>query len=247
MAYVLSLAALVAIIGAAAGVSYRKAVLVQSWQSGLLYWDGAFVQVLSAGRHVLWGDPKRRQVALMPRNLQIHTSGPVDVLSADRFAYRLTASLTFTITDPRKAYEDQYAQRLRLAVNDALATLASERTLEAMLGDRADLPAKILERAAVATPDLALDQAVIGPLQLPPETRRLFTNVERAKLEAQATLERARGEQAALRSLANAARMLKDNPDLMNLRLLQALGAKGTTLVLNQGGPGPWTPGPPST
>ena len=52
-----------------------------------------------------------------------------------------------------------------------------------------------------------------------------------------AALERARGEHAALRSPANAARLLKDNPDLMNLRLLQALGSggKGTTLVLGDG------------
>jgi hypothetical protein len=74
---------------------------------------------------------------------------------------------------------------------------------------------------------------------LPPEIRRLFTEVERAKLEGLATLERARGEHAALRSLANAARMLKGNPELMNLRVLQALssssGKRQSTVVLGQG------------
>ena len=74
---------------------------------------------------------------------------------------------------------------------------------------------------------------------LPPEVRRLLTEVERAKLEGQASLERARGEQAALRSLANAARMLKGNPELMNLRVLQAMsgttGRTQPTLVLGQG------------
>jgi len=45
-------------------------------------------------------------------------------------------------------------------------------------------------------------------------------------------LERARGESAALRNLANAARMLDENPSLLQLRALQALGeSSGNTLL----------------
>jgi hypothetical protein len=48
-----------------------------------------------------------------------------------------------------------------------------------------------------------------------------------------AALEKARGETAALRSLANAARMMDDNPNLLQLRALQALAdSGGNTLVL---------------
>ena len=80
-----------------------------------------------------------------------------------------------------------------------------------------------------------ISQAELGSVILPPELRKMTTEVERARLEGLAQLERARGEQAALRSLANAARMLKDNPELMKLRLLQSVGgAKGATLVLGE-------------
>ena len=65
----------------------------------------------------------------------------------------------------------------------------------------------------------------------------MFTEVERSRVEAEAALERARGEQAALRALANAARLIKDNPALANLRFLQTLetapGAK--TFVIGSG------------
>jgi hypothetical protein len=48
-----------------------------------------------------------------------------------------------------------------------------------------------------------------------------------------AALERARGETAALRNLANAASLVKDNPALMQLRLFQSLSeSSGNTLVL---------------
>jgi hypothetical protein len=56
-----------------------------------------------------------------------------------------------------------------------------------------------------------------------------------AKQEGRAALERARGESAALRNLANAARVLEGNPALMNLRLMHSLSAAknaGNTLVL---------------
>jgi len=65
----------------------------------------------------------------------------------------------------------------------------------------------------------------------------------KARQEGLAALERARGETAALRSLANAAHLIERNPALMQLRLLQAVGQNsGNTVVLGvpaQSGPIP--------
>jgi hypothetical protein len=48
-----------------------------------------------------------------------------------------------------------------------------------------------------------------------------------------AALEKARGETAALRNLANAAQLVERNPYLLQLRLLQVLGQQpGNTVVL---------------
>jgi regulator of protease activity HflC (stomatin/prohibitin superfamily) len=67
----------------------------------------------------------------------------------------------------------------------------------------------------------------------PGEMKKAFAQVVKAQKEAQAALEKARGEIAALRSLANAARMIDDNPNLLQLRALQALtDCDGNTLVL---------------
>jgi hypothetical protein len=79
----------------------------------------------------------------------------------------------------------------------------------------------------------------VRDLMLPADIRRVATEAARVKFEAAASLERARGEQAALRALNNAARLLKGNPELMNLRVLQALSASNgktaPTLVLSGG------------
>jgi hypothetical protein len=85
--------------------------------------------------------------------------------------------------------------------------------------------------------------AEIKDVMFPADLKRAFSEVLKAKQEGQAALERARGESAALRNLANAARVLDGNPALMNLRLMQSLTSAqnaGSTLVV--GVPGGFVP-----
>lgn len=50
-----------------------------------------------------------------------------------------------------------------------------------------------------------------------------------------AALERARGETAALRAMANGAKLLADHPELAQLRMVQAAAAHGGSVVLHLG------------
>ena len=80
---------------------------------------------------------------------------------------------------------------------------------------------------------LNLISADVKDIMFPGEMKKVFAQVVKAQKEGQAALERARGETAALRNLANAARTLDDNPNLLQLRALQALSdSSGNTLVL---------------
>ena len=212
--------------------------VVQNWERGALYRDGRFVRLLPPGRYTDW--TFGRQYVQTHRDGPTYVSlGPLDVLSSDRMPYRLQTHAEFEVTDTRLWLENEGYFALRLAVEGCLRQTASTRTLSAMMDEVGDMGA-----IAGALPD---DQArgfrVLGilgaSLILPPEIRRLFSEVERGRLEGLAALERARGEQASLRALNNAARLLKGNPELMNLRLLQAVqstGKGGNTIVVGQGG-----------
>jgi hypothetical protein len=59
--------------------------------------------------------------------------------------------------------------------------------------------------------------------------------VATARAQGQAVLERARSEVAVTRALANAARMIAEQPALLQLRTLQAVEAGGATVVLTTG------------
>jgi regulator of protease activity HflC (stomatin/prohibitin superfamily) len=74
----------------------------------------------------------------------------------------------------------------------------------------------------------------VRDVMLPGELRKAFSEVLKAKQEAQVTLERARSESAALRNLANAARLVENVPALATLRFFQSLESSGSrTVVMN--------------
>jgi len=230
---------------------HEKGILatVYEWEHALLYINGRFSHLLPPGRHFNLSFGARRDIYTLRRYAQFLTTTPLDVTSADKLVFRLAATVTYEITDPRQAFEvNDLDAHLRLAVTTAMTKLAADHTLEAFLTDRAALDERLLAMLTAPIAGCVIKTAAIAAVTLPPEIRRLFTEVERAKLEGLATLERARGEHAALRSLANAARMLKGNPELMNLRVLQALsapnGKRSPTVVLGQGALFPIGEGP---
>ncbi|WP_407527166.1 SPFH domain-containing protein [Methylobacterium oryzisoli] len=210
---------------------------IHEWEQGLLYIDGRFARVLGPGRYRTLGR-RDRLVVVLPRSVAFEHLFALEVTSSDRLLYRVSATIAFEIIDPRAAHEGNHREAIKLAVTDALVHAAAARSVEAMLADRPGLGAGLVSTLAQPVAGCRIVSITLTALTLPPELRRLYAEVERARLESQAALERARGEQAALRSLANAARMLKGNPELMNLRLLQALspsgGKGGATLVLGR-------------
>ena len=149
--------------------------------------------------------------------------------------------------DPVKAaHETQNWQGdLYNAAQLALRAVVNGVAVEALLNQRLEIGAQLLARVQpeVAKIGINVRAVEVKDLIFPADLKRAFGEVLKAKQEGQAALERARGEGAALRNLANAARVLEGNPALMNLRLMQSLSAArtaGNTLML--GVPGGFVP-----
>ena len=210
--------------------------VVSDGQVGLLYRHGVFVRLLKAGRHVLWGFGW----TLSPmdvRKTSLLVAGQ-DVLTADNVGLKLSLLVTYQVADPAKAAHETQNWQVDLynAAQIALRAIVGAVAVEALLSQRLDIGAQLLARvqpeaAKVGVNVLAVE---VKDVMFPADLKRAFSEVLKAKQEAQAALERARGESAALRNLANAARVLEGNPALMNLRLLQSLSSAqnaGNTLV----------------
>jgi len=73
----------------------------------------------------------------------------------------------------------------------------------------------------------------VKDLMFPGPLKKVFAQVTEARQQGLAAVEKARGETAALRGPANAARLVDANPALLHLRTLQQLSASsGNTLIV---------------
>ena len=215
----------------------RHTHIVSEGFVGLLYHKGKFVHVLAAGRHAHWG----RKFAIRcvdVRRASLLVPGQ-DVLTADNVGLKLSLLVTYQVADAAKAMHDtqNWLGDVHNAAQLALRAVVGGVAVEALLNQRLEIGAQLLARVQPEAVKIGVNvlSVEVKDVMFPADLKRAFSDVLKAKQEGQAALERARGESAALRNLANAARVLEGNPALMNLRLMQSLSAAqnaGNTLVL---------------
>lgn len=230
--YALVLMAVVILVGVISLLNAFRRVRVNSWERTAVHVDGVLDRLLEPGVHRLWKGHGRVTVTPISLDQQVRWI-KADVLSAERMPLRLTASVLFRVENAELSVREPIEPRIELAVQSALTRLASETPLDALLAHAPETTDILAAQVGEIVGAARIERVEISAVTLPPEIRRLLSDVERARLDGLAALERARSEQASLRSLANAARLLKDNPELAQLRLLQtAETAKATTIVI---------------
>jgi regulator of protease activity HflC (stomatin/prohibitin superfamily) len=236
----------IAVVIALPGIKkLRHAFDVPEGWAGLVYHHGLYVRRNNAGRHVLWGFGWTVKFIDL-RKASLLVAGQ-EVLTADNVGLKLSLLISYSVTEPVKAaHETQNWQGdlynvTQLAVRGVVSGVA----VEALLNQRLEIGAQLLARVQPEAAKIGINVLTIEvrDVMFAADLKRAFADVLKAKQEGQAALERARGESASLRNLANAARLLDGNPALQNLRLMQSLAAAhntGNTLVL--GMPGGFVP-----
>ncbi|MBE9064322.1 slipin family protein [cf. Phormidesmis sp. LEGE 11477] len=213
-------------------------ITVFEYERGLEYIKGRFRRELPPGQYwvtPIFGSRMIRKVDI--RSQYVSVPGQ-EILTADGIGLKVSLNVVYEVISPEVAINQvaAYSTALYKIVQDGLREVVSEVSMEDLLMNRNILSQQILERAtpAVAPLGLRLTQVSIRDLMLPGKLRDLYAQVAQAKQEGVAQLERARGESAALRNLANAARMINDNPNLLKLRWLQALEqSTGNSFVIS--------------
>ncbi|MGB7964013.1 MAG: SPFH domain-containing protein [Propionicimonas sp.] len=217
-----------------AGLLHRR-VTVDPWEQAVTHRDGVITQVLAAGRYRL----PRRAIALIldtrPHQLVVNAQ---EILTADAISVRVSAVAEVTLADARAAVTQSLDgdaviyQAIQIALREAITT----RTLAEVLADRAGISAALLAPARSAAGGVGLEvfAAVVRDLTVAQEARVVLAEVALESQRSKIVLERARTEVAATRALANAARIMAENPGLLQLRMVQS-APSGATVVINTG------------
>ena len=210
---------------------------VQPWEVLLERRDGEATVVLGPGRHVVRRRAEHQLVDLRERLDLVPTQ---EVLTADGVTAKVSAVFRWTVADPVA-----FTERLRdpvgavyLAIQLGLRDVLAGQEAEALVrAPRSRLAEGVRDQAAVAAAEVGirLVDVVVKDVVLPGDLRAAYAELVVGRHRAQAQLEAARAETAALRSLANGAKLLDDHPSLAQLRLVQAL-PPGSRVELVQAG-----------
>lgn len=234
MTQLVVLLAVVVVVIAFLVASRVRTVTVFEYERGLLYVRGRFQSLLEPGRYRLWTSARTiSKVDVRPRVIAVPGQ---EVLTADGLAVKVSLAVALRTADPRRWHEtvDVPDAFVYSALQVALREVVAAGTLEELLAGRGTLADEVRERvgAAAEAVGVVVDSLALRDVMVPAEIRRAAADVVTARAEGQAVLERARSEVAATRALANAARMIAEQPALLQLRTLQAVEAGGATVVL---------------
>lgn len=208
-------------------------ITVGAHQRALEFLDGRLSRVLQPGRY-------RRRLRAIYRAVdvrdQLYAVPLQEIPAADGVQVKVSAQLRFYVADP-VAYDqvainptDLVYASVQQALRDAVSQLPSAELFGAA---RADLGRQLTEAATRAGAEVGVGIRGVGikDVLLPSELRNATLEALVVQRQGQAKLEAARAETAALRSMANAAKLLDDHPALARLRLVQA-APYGTKIVI---------------
>jgi regulator of protease activity HflC (stomatin/prohibitin superfamily) len=220
-------------------LSSVRQVTVFEYERGLRYRRGRFSGVLPPGAYWVW--PRWTTIVRIDvRPVYIVVPGQ-EVVTADGIGLKVSVSAKYQVADPERAINAvaSYQTALYTQLQLALREIVAGSPVDYLLEQRADVNRRLHERCTTAAQEfgITLLEAAVKDVMFPGELKKVFAQVVKARQEGLAALERARGETAALRSLANAAALLEQRPSLLHLRLLQSIGqTSGNTVVVGMSG-----------
>jgi regulator of protease activity HflC (stomatin/prohibitin superfamily) len=202
--------------------------LVRQHQRGLLYVRGKLERTLEPGRYAFWTHPEAPvEISVIDvRREQVQLAGQ-ELMTRDKVTLRLTLTAEYAIENPALAESAVTSVRdsVYLIVQLAARQFVSGATLDELLEGRDGMTA-FLEREtrpqALAF-GVRVEKVGVKDVVLPGEMKSLLNRVIEAEKEAAANVILRREETAAMRSLANTARVMADHPVLLRLKELEAM------------------------
>jgi len=200
---------------------------VEQGVAGVYFKDGVYVETFGPGQYMFWrnmGKVKLYHVDM--RETVLDLSGQ-EIMTSDKVTLRMNAVITYRVVDALKsvAVVGDSKQALYREAQLALRAVIGTFDLDTLLSDKEQVGQDLENTIKVRAAEFGIDVLALGirDIILPGDMKDLMNKVIEAKKTADANLIMRREETAAMRSQANTARLLDNNPTLMRLRELDVL------------------------
>jgi regulator of protease activity HflC (stomatin/prohibitin superfamily) len=212
--------------------------ILREYERGVVFQLGRFWKVKGPGLVlVIPGLQQMVRVDLRTVTLDVP---PQDVISRDNVSVKVNAVLFFRVMDPKRAIievENYLAATSQLA-QTTLRVVLGKHELDEMLAERERLNLdiqRILDEQTDAW-GIKVTNVEIKHVDLNENMVRAIARQAEAERERRAKVIHAEGEKQAAASLLEAARMLAEQPEAMQLRYMQTMtqvaGDRASTVVL---------------
>ncbi|MBC2664804.1 slipin family protein [Novosphingobium flavum] len=211
--------------------------ILREYQRGVVFTLGRFTGVKGPGLILLV--PFVQQMVRTDLRTTVLDVPPQDVISHDNVSVRVNAVIYFRIIDPEKAIiqvEDFLNATSQLA-QTTLRSVLGKHELDEMLAERDRLNSDIQEilDAHTAAWGIKVGNVEIKQVDITETMIRAIARQAEAERERRAKVINAEGEQQAAQKLLEAATILGQRPEAMQLRYLGTLnfiaGDKNSTIV----------------
>ena len=200
-------------------------VTVPDGAMGVRFVDGAIDVTLPPGRHAAFTIEQQVSVVSIDLRERVVNVQGQDIMTKDKVTLRLNASMTYRVIDVKQLVTSSKNadEILYLSVQLGLREQVALHTLDEILSDRSVVGAQVRPAASARAKELGLEVLDFGvkDIILPGEMKALLNKVIEAQKTAEANVILRREETAAVRSMAQTAKILVETPVLMRLKELE--------------------------
>lgn len=212
--------------------------IVKEYERGVVYTLGKYTSIRSPGLNLVI--PVIQTMSIVDMRVRAEDIPPQDVISKDNVSVKVNAVVYYKIVEPANAInrvEDFMVATSQLA-QTTLRSVLGKHELDEMLASRDKLNSDIREMLDAQTEGwgVKVTNVEIKHVDIDPSMVRAIAKQAEAERERRAKIINAEGELQAAQQLDQAAEILAQRPETMQLRYLGTLqeftNAKGSTIVL---------------
>ena len=200
--------------------------ILREYERGVIFTLGRFTGVKGPGLIVLI--PLVQQMVRVDLRVRVLDVPTQDVISRDNVSVRVNAVIYFRVIDPERAtiQVEDFMQATSQLAQTTLRSVLGKHDLDEMLAERDKLNNDIQEILDTQTDAWGIKVAnvEIKHVDIDPTMVRAIARQAEAERERRAKVIHAEGEQQAAQKLLEAANILSQQPEAMQLRYLGTLG-----------------------
>ncbi len=212
--------------------------IIKEFERGVVYTFGKYTSSRGPGINLVF--PGIQQMHLVDMRVRTDDVPPQDVISRDNISVKVSAVLYYRVVDPSFAInrvEDFMMATSQLA-QTTLRSVLGKHELDEMLANRDQLNKDIQDILDHQTESwgIKVTNVELKHIDIDPSMVRAIAKQAEAERERRAKIINAEGELQAAKQLDEAAAILAQRPETMQLRYLGTMGefvnAKGNTTLL---------------